>query len=108
MVDLVDKKLECRACNKSFVFTKGEQSFYLQKAYSEPRRCPDCRKTRRKEKRKSRQLLIKSLEAAENVTVETVVVGAEEVSNVDQKEDISIGLEPVKPEKEKRKGKKGV
>ena len=48
MVEFVDKLLNCRDCGKEFVFTVGEQQFYATKGLQhEPRRCPDCRNTRR-------------------------------------------------------------
>jgi len=40
---LEDKQLTCRQCGKEFVFTKGEQEFYLRKGLSLPSRCPKCR-----------------------------------------------------------------
>lgn len=44
----VDKTLACRDCNKQFTFTAGEQEFYAQKGLqNEPRRCPECRSTKR-------------------------------------------------------------
>ncbi len=43
-----DKNLTCRDCGREFLFTVGEQEFYAQKGFAhEPRRCPDCRATRR-------------------------------------------------------------
>ena len=48
MVSFVDKMLTCRDCGKEFVFTAGEQEFYASKGLAhEPRRCGDCRNTRR-------------------------------------------------------------
>jgi CxxC-x17-CxxC domain-containing protein len=48
MVSFVDKLLNCRDCGKEFVFTAGEQQFYASKGLQhEPRRCGDCRGTRR-------------------------------------------------------------
>lgn len=45
----IDKTLVCKDCNKQFVFTAGEQEFYQQKGLqNEPRRCPECRTTRRR------------------------------------------------------------
>lgn len=44
----VDKTLVCRDCSKQFTFTAGEQEFYAQKGLqNEPRRCPECRSSRR-------------------------------------------------------------
>jgi CxxC-x17-CxxC domain-containing protein len=48
MVGYIDKLLNCRDCSKEFVFTAGEQQFYASKGLQhEPRRCPDCRNSRR-------------------------------------------------------------
>jgi CxxC-x17-CxxC domain-containing protein len=50
-VALQDKSLTCRDCNSSFVFTAGEQGFYLEKGLlNEPQRCPGCRNNRRRER----------------------------------------------------------
>jgi CxxC-x17-CxxC domain-containing protein len=42
-----DRTLTCRDCGQPFTFTEGEQSFYLERGYTEPLRCPDCRATRK-------------------------------------------------------------
>lgn len=43
-----DKTLTCRDCGAEFVFTEGEQAFYLQKGFTnEPTRCPSCRAARK-------------------------------------------------------------
>jgi len=45
-----DKTLICQDCNKEFVWSAGEQEFFAQKGFQNvPKRCPDCRKQRRKE-----------------------------------------------------------
>jgi len=43
---LEDKQLTCRQCGKEFIFTKGEQEFYLRKGLISPSRCPKCRSTK--------------------------------------------------------------
>jgi len=49
---LEDKTLVCRDCGKDFVFTVGEQEFYLSRGLqNEPSRCPECRTARRRERR---------------------------------------------------------
>ena len=49
---LVDKTLVCRDCGQEFIFTTGEQEFYLSRGLqNEPSRCPECRATRRRERR---------------------------------------------------------
>lgn len=46
-----DKTLICRDCSSAFVFTAGEQGFYLEKGLlNEPQRCPTCRATRRRDR----------------------------------------------------------
>ena len=46
-----DKALLCRDCGDEFIFTAGEQGFYLEKGLmNEPRRCPNCRASRRRER----------------------------------------------------------
>lgn len=43
-----DKTLVCRDCGRSFLFTAGEQGFYLEKGLlNQPQRCPECRAQRR-------------------------------------------------------------
>ncbi|HEY8490499.1 MAG TPA: zinc-ribbon domain containing protein [Dehalococcoidia bacterium] len=46
-----DKTLVCRDCGADFVFTAGEQGFYLEKGLlNEPQRCPTCRAARRRDR----------------------------------------------------------
>ena len=46
-----DKTLTCKDCGTSFVFTAGEQGFYVEKGLlNEPQRCPDCRANRRRDR----------------------------------------------------------
>jgi hypothetical protein len=46
-----DKKITCKDCGNEFVFTEGEQSFYLEKGFAnEPQRCPDCRRARKQQR----------------------------------------------------------
>jgi len=50
-MDLADKTLTCRDCNSSFIFTAGEQGFYIEKGLmNEPQRCANCRANRRRER----------------------------------------------------------
>jgi len=42
-----DKALTCSDCNQEFVFTSSEQDFYAQRGFTEPRRCPSCRASRK-------------------------------------------------------------
>jgi hypothetical protein len=49
--EMPDKTLVCKDCNKEFIFTEGEQTFYQEKGLqNEPQRCPDCRKARKHER----------------------------------------------------------
>ncbi|HLF76241.1 MAG TPA: zinc-ribbon domain containing protein [Dehalococcoidia bacterium] len=50
-MEFQDKTLTCRDCGEKFVFTAGEQGFYLEKGLmNEPQRCPNCRANRRRER----------------------------------------------------------
>jgi len=42
-----DKTLTCADCSQEFTFTASEQDFYAQRGFSEPRRCPSCRASRK-------------------------------------------------------------
>lgn len=42
-----DKVLACSDCNQEFAFTASEQDFYAQRGFTEPRRCPSCRASRK-------------------------------------------------------------
>ncbi len=44
---MADKTLTCSDCNSEFEFTEREQAFYAEKGFSEPRRCPSCRASRK-------------------------------------------------------------
>lgn len=47
-----DKTLICQDCGNEFIFTVGEQEFYQEKGFqNEPRRCMDCRKNRKRDRR---------------------------------------------------------
>ncbi|HUP27197.1 MAG TPA: zinc-ribbon domain containing protein [Chloroflexia bacterium] len=48
---MADKTLTCRDCGNTFTFTEGEQAFYMQKGFSEPIRCNDCRQAKRAQNR---------------------------------------------------------
>ncbi len=41
---MTDKTLVCKDCNAEFIFTEGEQKFYIEKGFqNEPQRCLSCR-----------------------------------------------------------------
>ena len=45
--DVGDATLVCKQCGRLFVFSEGEQAFYLDHGYGPPTRCPYCRDARR-------------------------------------------------------------
>jgi CxxC-x17-CxxC domain-containing protein len=49
-MDGEDKVIECRDCGSEFVFTAGEQSFFSERGFLDPVRCPACRSQRRRER----------------------------------------------------------
>jgi CxxC-x17-CxxC domain-containing protein len=42
-----DKVLTCADCSQDFVFTVRDQEFYADRGFTEPRRCPSCRASRK-------------------------------------------------------------
>jgi hypothetical protein len=42
-----DVTLRCIDCENLFIFTSGEQEYFLSRMLSKPKRCPACRKKRR-------------------------------------------------------------
>jgi len=42
-----DKTLTCADCGQEFAFTASEQQFYSDRGFTEPRRCPSCRASRK-------------------------------------------------------------
>jgi CxxC-x17-CxxC domain-containing protein len=43
----LDKTLTCADCGQSFTFTASEQDFFAERGFTEPRRCPSCRASRK-------------------------------------------------------------
>ena len=43
-----DKSKVCIECEEPFVFEAGEQVFYAERGMPEAKRCPSCRKRRKK------------------------------------------------------------
>ena len=39
-----DRVLRCEDCGKDFIFDEGEQQFFKIKGFTDPKRCPRCRK----------------------------------------------------------------
>ncbi len=42
-----DKTLTCADCGQEFAFSASEQQFYSDRQFSDPRRCPSCRASRK-------------------------------------------------------------
>lgn len=47
-----DRMLVCEDCKSNFVFDVGEQNFFRSKGFTEPKRCPKCRKSVRSRMRR--------------------------------------------------------
>jgi len=45
-----DQILTCSDCSNTYTFTEGEQTFFKDKGFNPPTRCPDCRRRRKAEK----------------------------------------------------------
>ena len=46
-----DKSIQCSDCGITFTFGVEDQEFFQSKGYTnEPKRCPDCRRTRKAER----------------------------------------------------------
>lgn len=39
-----DRTLVCQDCDNKFIFDEGEQRFFKSKGFTDPKRCPGCRK----------------------------------------------------------------
>lgn len=42
-----DTQLSCADCGQDFNFSADDKEFYAQKGYSNPKRCPSCRASRK-------------------------------------------------------------
>lgn len=50
-MSLADKTLTCRDCGAGFVFTAGEQAFFVERGLqNQPQRCHQCRVNRRRQR----------------------------------------------------------
>lgn len=50
-MDYVDRTLECVECGASFTFSADEQALFATRGFTnEPKRCPDCRASRRRQR----------------------------------------------------------
>ena len=45
--ELQDKVIVCKDCGQEFFFTVGEQKFYKNNNFIEPKRCKSCRDARK-------------------------------------------------------------
>ncbi len=46
-----DRTLTCSDCNQDFVFSTDDQTYHAEKGYTnDPKRCPNCRQSRRGER----------------------------------------------------------
>ncbi len=46
-----DRTLTCQDCGRSFTFSADDQQYHAEKGYTnEPKRCPDCRQSRRNDR----------------------------------------------------------
>lgn len=51
-LEMSDTKITCVDCDTQFLYSLGEQQFFREKGLSNPKRCPDCRAERKKEREK--------------------------------------------------------
>jgi DNA replicative helicase MCM subunit Mcm2 (Cdc46/Mcm family) len=47
MSEKQDKVIVCSDCSTEFLWTVGEQEFYAEHEFLQPRRCRECRKARK-------------------------------------------------------------
>ncbi len=55
MTEYTDKTLVCRTCGKEFTFTAGEQAFYAERGYTEPKDCKECRDAKKAARNNEKQ-----------------------------------------------------
>lgn len=48
------KKIACQ-CGKTFEFNDGEQKYYAERSYKDPKHCAECRAKKKKEKNAERE-----------------------------------------------------
>jgi len=52
-----DRTLTCVDCGAEFTFTASEQEFFQEKGYvNDPKRCPNCRDSRKRQRREERPM----------------------------------------------------
>ena len=42
-----DRDLACAQCGEDFNFSSDDQRYHMEKGYTDPKRCPNCRQQRR-------------------------------------------------------------
>jgi len=53
-MSFLGKSILCSDCGTTFTFTAGEQAFFASKGFTnEPKRCPQCRKAKKQQRRGS-------------------------------------------------------
>jgi NAD-dependent SIR2 family protein deacetylase len=50
---LSPQRLQCKDCGETFTFSVGEQEWYKKMDFDVPKRCPVCRRRRKKEREKN-------------------------------------------------------
>ncbi len=65
-----DKTISCKDCGEAFLFTAGEQGFYLEKGLlNEPQRCSNCRDERRRERSVNQRSAVTCADCGKETTV---------------------------------------
>lgn len=49
---MADVVIECKDCGKKFTVSEQEQKWYEDRKFDLPKRCPDCRKAKRSNRKK--------------------------------------------------------
>lgn len=42
-----DKEIACLTCGENFIWSSGEQGFFISKGLRSPKHCPECRRKRK-------------------------------------------------------------
>jgi CxxC-x17-CxxC domain-containing protein len=54
-MSFADREVRCVSCSETFVFSSGEQEFFLEKGFvNEPKHCKQCKAKRTGERKRSR------------------------------------------------------
>jgi CxxC-x17-CxxC domain-containing protein len=69
-MEFFDWELTCVECNKTFVFSAGEQAFFRDKGFkNEPKRCKQCKARRDGVKRPQIEIRVTCAECSKETTV---------------------------------------